>query len=353
MINSVITHTGRYIPTERIPNTDFLNHDFHDAAGNRIEKPKAEIIQKLYEITGIRERRFAHDDLLTSDIATLAAEEALKDVDRESLDGIIVAQNLGDVRPGTGRVDTVPSIAARVKHKLRIKNPYTVAFDLLFGCPGWLQAVIMADCQIKSGAAKRMLIIGAEILSRVSDPHDVDCMIFADGAGATVVEATSEEVGVLSHIARSDAYREGYLLRMGAPYSANSNRDDLFVKMDGHKIYKYAVRIVPAAIKKNLEQAGFDIGDVKKILIHQANEKMDEAIVRALYKLYGIDRVPDGIMPMIISWSGNSSVATLPTLFDLICKGDFEEHRLASGDIVVFASVGAGMNVNSMVYRMP
>ncbi len=353
MINSVITHTGRYIPSERVPNANFLTNDFHDAAGNRIDKPNAEVIQKLYEITGIQERRFARDDQLTSDIATLAAEEALKDIDRESLDGIIVAHNLGEVRAGGGRVDTVPPIAARVKHKLRIRNPYTVAFDLLFGCPGWLQAVITADCQIKAGAAKRILVIGAEILSRVSDPHDVDCMIFADGAGAAVLEPTSKDVGVLSCIARSDAYLEGYYLRMGASYSANPNPNDLFVKMDGHKIYKYAVKIVPAAIKKNLEQAGFDIGDVKKILIHQANEKMDEAIVRALYKLYGIDQAPEGIMPMIISWLGNSSVATLPTLFDLIRKDDFNGHRLKSGDIVVFASVGAGMSVNSMVYRMP
>jgi 3-oxoacyl-[acyl-carrier-protein] synthase-3 len=106
-------------------------------------------------------------------------------------------------------------------------------------------------------------------------------------------------------------------------------------------------------VRKNLEKAGLDIEDIKKILIHQANEKMDEAIVKRLFKLYSKEDVPSGIMPMMISWTGNSSVATLPTLLDLIQRGKLDSHKLNSGDIVVFASVGAGMNINSMVYRMP
>jgi 3-oxoacyl-[acyl-carrier-protein] synthase-3 len=123
--------------------------------------------------------------------------------------------------------------------------------------------------------------------------------------------------------------------------------------MHGHDIYKYAVRKVPEVVRKNLERAGIGIEDVKKILIHQANEKMDEAIVRRLFKMYKKEEVPAGIMPMMISWTGNSSVATLPTLLDLIQRGKLDSHKLNSGDIVVFASVGAGMNINSMVYRMP
>jgi 3-oxoacyl-[acyl-carrier-protein] synthase-3 len=110
---------------------------------------------------------------------------------------------------------------------------------------------------------------------------------------------------------------------------------------------------VPEVVRKNLEKAGLGIEDIKKILIHQANEKMDEAIVKRLFKLYSKEDVPTGIMPMMISWTGNSSVATLPTLLDLIRRGKLDSHKLNSGDIVVFASVGAGMNVNSMVYRMP
>jgi 3-oxoacyl-[acyl-carrier-protein] synthase-3 len=353
MPNSVITATGSYIPPKAIPNKQFLNNEFFDADGNKFERSNEEIVKKLNEITGIRERRYVSDGLATSDIAHLAAEQALDGTDRENLDYVIVAQNFGDVKADNGRTDMVPTIASRVKNRLRIKNPYTIAYDLPFGCPGWLQAMIMADYYIKSGDAKRVLVIGAEILSRVSDPHDIDCMIYADGAGAVLVEATERDVGILSHITRSDTLDDAYLLWLGKSYHPKRNGDDLFIKMHGHEIYKYSVRNVPKVVKKNLDKAGFGLTDVKKILIHQANEKMDEAILKRLFKLYGIKEVPADIMPMMISWSGNSSVATLPTLFDLIQRGKLDNHRLASGDIAVFASVGAGMNINSMIYRMP
>ncbi|MFZ1202386.1 MAG: ketoacyl-ACP synthase III [Desulfobacterales bacterium] len=330
-----------------------MNNEFYGSDGTRLGRPNPEIIKKLHEITGISERRYVTEGLLTSDISCLAAEQALEGLDRESLDYIIVAQNFGDVRADNNRTDMVPTIAARVKHKLKIKNPYTIAFDIPFGCPGWLQAMITADYFIKSGDARRILIIGAEILSRVSDPHDVDSMIYSDGAGATLLEASDRDAGILSHVTRSDTLDEAYLLWFGKSYNRDRTDNDLYIKMQGHDIYKYAVRTVPEVVRKNLAKSGLGIEDIKKILIHQANEKMDEAIVKRLFKLYGKADVPAGIMPMMISWTGNSSVATLPTLLDLIQRGKLDDHRLVSGDIVVFASVGAGMNINSMVYRMP
>ncbi len=353
MRHSIMVASGSYIPPATIPNTHFLTNDFYTIDGQRIDRPNPVILEKLYEITGIRERRYAADDMTTSDMATIAAEEALEGVDREQLDYIIVAQNFGDIKPDIRKMDMVPTIAARVKHNLRIKNPYTVAFDIPFGCPGWLQATIMADYYIKSGDANRILVIGAEILSRVSDPHDVDSMIYADGAGAVLLEPTEREVGILSHVTRSDTYDHAYLLWLGGSYNPIQNGNHLYIKMHGHDIYKYAVKLVPEVVKQNLEKTGFDLGDVKKILMHQANEKMDDAIVRRLFKLYKVKDIPEGIMPMMISWTGNSSVATLPTLFDLIVKGKLDHQRLEPGDLVVFASVGAGMNINSMLYRMP
>jgi len=286
-------------------------------------------------------------------MAYLAAENALKGIDRESLDYIIVGQNLGDVKTDNITPDMVPTIAARVKHKLRIKNPYTVAYDIPFGCPGWLQGMITADYYIKSGDAKKVMVIGAETLSRVSDPHDVDCMIYSDGAGATVMEPSENGGGVLSHVTRSDTYDNAYLLTLGKSYGPRPNSSELFIKMQGHDIYKYAVRTVPQVVKQSLDKAGLTLSDVKKVLIHQANQKMDEAILERLFKLYKTDNIPENIMPMTISWLGNSSVATLPTMLDLLQKGKLQNHnRLQSGDIVVFASVGAGMNINSMVYKM-
>jgi 3-oxoacyl-[acyl-carrier-protein] synthase-3 len=353
MANTIITATGSYIPPVRVPNRHFLDNVFYDAEGVPLQRPNADIIKKLYEITGIKERRYVGDGDTLPDIAARAAEQALADVDRESLDTIIVAQNLGDVKADNNRTDMVPTIAARVKHRLRIKNPYTVAYDLPFGCPGWVQGMIMADSFIKAGTARRILVIGAEILSRVADPHDVDCMIYADGAGATLVEASDTDAGILCHVTRSDTYDHAYLLWLGESYNPRRDGGELFIKMHGHDIYKYALKTVPEVVRENLDKAGLGLADVAKILVHQANEKMDEAIVKRLFKLYDAKDVPAGIMPMIISWSGNSSVATLPTLLDLIRREKLDDHRLRSGDIAVFASVGAGMNVNSMVYRVP
>ena len=353
MANSIMTGTGSYIPTRNVPNDYFLKHTFHDTDGTKFSMENSEIIHKFQDITCINERRYVTDDLNTSDIAFFAAEKALEGVDRESLDYILVGHNLGDVRADNNRCDTVPTIAARVKHKLGIRNPYTVAYDVPFGCPGWLHGMIIADYYIKSGEVKKVLVIGAETLSRVSDPHDRDSMIYSDGAGAVLVEATDLPNGILSHVTRSDTFEEFNLLNMGKSCGPSCDRDNLYLKMHGHEIYKYAVRTVPDVVKQSLDKAGLTLTDVEKIIIHQANQKMDEAILKRLFKLYKVKEIPEHIMPMTISWLGNSSVATLPTLYDLLQRGMLNNHRLAPGDIAVFASVGAGMNVNSMVYRMP
>lgn len=353
MPNSIITGTGSYIPPVKIPNTHFLHNDFYAEDGSRIEKANVDIINKLCEITDIKERRYIPDDLVTSDIAYESAKQALEGVDRESLDYIIVGQNAGDVKAGNIRTDMIPSIASRVKHKLKIKNPYTVAYDVPFGCPGWLHAAILADCHIRAGDAARVLVIGAETLSRISDPHDIDSMIYADGAGATLIEATDRKIGILSHTTRSDTLENAYLLWMRESYNPDYPGNELFIKMHGHEIYKYALKTVPLVVKQSLDKAGLTLTDIKKVFIHQANGKMDEAILKRLFELYDLKEIPSDIMPMTISWLGNSSVATLPTLFDLVRREKVDGHRVESGDIVVFASVGAGMNINAMVYQLP
>lgn len=355
-IYTVISATGSYIPTREVSNSEFLDAQFYDSENVKIQKENQEIVTKLEEITGIVERRYVTDDLVTSDIAYFAALDALESsgIDRESLDYLIVAHNFGDVRADNRRSDLVPSLAARVKHKLKIHNPYTVAYDLPFGCPGWLQGVIQADYFIKSGDAKRALVIGAETLSRVSDPHDRDRMIYADGAGATILEARESDtpVGIMAHSTRSDTQNEAYMLWMDKSFKAD-NGDELYLKMNGHKLYLYAIKTVPTVVKECLDKCNLGITDIHKVLIHQANAKMDEAILKRLYKLYGNGNAPLYVMPMIISRLGNSSVATLPTLLDKMVKGNLPTHHIDNGDNVVFASVGAGMNINAMVYRTP
>src|ERR1035437_1428511 len=199
-IYSVITGTGNYIPSRQIKNEDFLEYEFYESNGEKLNKPTAEITDKFLEITTIAERRYITDDLKTSDMAFFAAEAAIESagIDKEELDYIIVANNFGDTQFDNRAADHVPSLASKVKHKLQIKNPDTVAYDLTFGCPGWVQGVIQADYFIKSGDAKKILVIGAEVLSRISDPHDRDCMLYADGAGAVVMEAKESDTPVRS-----------------------------------------------------------------------------------------------------------------------------------------------------------
>jgi len=347
-----ITGSGSYIPTQTVTNTDFERHQFLNEDGSTYAVPNDVIAEKFKDITGIEERRYVEDDLTTSDIAFFAAEKAIEDskIDPETLDYIIVAHNFGDVKKGAIQSDTVPSIAARVKHKLRIRNPKCVGYDVMFGCPGWIEGMIQAQAFIKAGMAKKCLVIGAETLSRVVDMHDRDSMIYSDGAGATVLELTDGEGGFLAHETASFTYEESKFLYFGKSYNVDHNPDIRYLKMYGRKIYEFALTNVPLAMKACLDNSGIPIADVKKILIHQANEKMDEAIVQRFYKLYK-QTPPENVMPMNIKKLGNSSVATIPTLYDLILKGKIENQELHKGDVVLFASVGAGMNINAFVYR--
>ncbi|HYD22275.1 MAG TPA: 3-oxoacyl-[acyl-carrier-protein] synthase III C-terminal domain-containing protein, partial [Flavipsychrobacter sp.] len=251
------------------------------------------------------------------------------------------------------QTDAVPSLANRIKHVLGIRNPNCVAYDILFGCPGWVQGVIQADAFFKAGIAKKALVIGTETLSRVLDMYDRDSMIFSDGAGAAVLEYrdVDDDSGILASCAVSHSVDEAYYISLGKSNFPGSDPRIRYIKMKGRKVYEYAMKHVAEAMKCCLDKAGVDIHRLKKVFIHQANEKMDEAILKVLYKLYGSKDFPHDIMPMCIQWLGNSSVATVPTLYDLVLKGQLEEHQLSKGDIILFASVGAGMNINAICYR--
>lgn len=347
-----ITGTGSYIPNCIEKNENFYNHEFLNADGSSINNSNEVIVEKFKAITGIQERRYIEDDLLNSDIAFFAAQKAIADanINQEDLDYIIVAHNYGDVKHNTIQSDTVPSIASRVKHLLQIKNPKCVGYDLLFGCPGWIEGVIQAKAFIDSGLAKRCLVIGSETLSRVVDKHDRDSMIYSDGAGAVIIENSNENGGIIAHETATFTLDEAHFIYFGETNHPEITDQRKYIKMYGRKIYEFAITNVPIALKSCLEKSGKSINDLKKILIHQANEKMDEAIVKRFYELYDME-MPLGIMPMTINTLGNSSVATIPTLYDLILKGELENQKINSGDLIMFASVGAGMNINAIVYQ--
>lgn len=356
MLRSVITGTGSYIPPHKQSNADFAQHIFYTEDRQPLNTPPGEVVEKFKQITGIEERRYTTDDLMASDIGGLAAKAAITDskIDPETLDQIIVAHNFGNVIKDTIQTDAVPSLASHIKHSLGIRNPDCIAYDILFGCPGWLQGLIQADAFFKSGAAKKALIVGTETLSRVIDMYDRDSMIFSDGAGAAVVELKEtgdSGSGILGTAAKSHSFEQVDFINMGMSYYPGSDPRIRYIKMKGRKVYEYAVKYVPAALKDCLEKSGVTIDQLKKVFIHQANEKMDDGIIKKLYQLYGIKEIPENIMPMSIHWLGNSSVATVPTLYDLVRKQEIPEHHLEKGDVILFASVGAGMNINAVCYR--
>jgi 3-oxoacyl-[acyl-carrier-protein] synthase-3 len=356
-VKTIITGTGSYIPSFVKTNKDFTAHNFYTEDFTPIETDPLIISEKFQQITGISERRYASPGMDASDMAVIAARLALEDAgcDPETLDQIIVAHNFGNVTKHTIQSDAVPSLAARVKHSLKIHNPSCVAYDILFGCPGWLQGVIQADAFFKAGIAKKCLVIGTETLSRVLDFYDRDSMIFSDGAGACVLEASLDAAqqgrGILSTAVQSHSIDEVNYIYLGKSNYPDSDPRVRYIKMKGRKVYEYAVKYVPAAMKECLDKSGVDIKDLKKVFIHQANEKMDEGIIKAMYRLYNIDP-PPGIMPMSIHNLGNSSVATIPTLYDMVRRKTMPDHSLQSGDAVLFASVGAGMNINAVTYRV-
>lgn len=347
------TGWGSYIPEVTVKNSDFAQHDFYNPDQTKLDAPGEVVVRKFKAITGIEERRYVDADLDASDIGAIAAQRAIEKsgINSETLDMIIVAHNFGDVKSGTIQTDILPGLSARIKHSLGIQNPDCIAYDILFGCPGWLQGVIQAYQFIKGGFAQKILVVGTETLSRVLDMHDRDSMIFADGAGATVLEASNDSGGILSTAARTYSVDEAMYLSLGASNLPEADPNIRYIKMKGRKIYEFALSKVPEAMKICLDKSGVSIDQVKKVLIHQANEKMDEAIIHRFFELYGMKKAPEGVMPMSIHKLGNSSVGTIPTLFDLIARGELPDHEFMPGDHIMLASVGAGMHINAVLYR--
>lgn len=356
MFRSVITGTGSYIPPHIQSNLDFARHIFYSEDRQPLNIQSGEILEKFKQITGIEERRYIAGDMTASNIGSLAAIAAIADsgTDPETIDQIIVAHNFGNVIKDTFQTDAVPSLANRIKHAIGIRNPDCIAYDILFGCPGWVQGLIQADAFFKAGIAKKALVVGTETLSRVIDMYDRDSMIFSDGAGAVVLEykdTGENDSGIIGSAAKSHSMEQVDFINMGMSYYPESDPKIRYIKMKGRKVYEYAMKYVPTAMKDCLEKSGITIDQLKKVFIHQANEKMDDGIIKRLFQLYDIDEPPGNIMPMSIHWLGNSSVATIPTLFDLVRKEKLQSHHLESGDILLFASVGAGMNLNAVCYR--
>lgn len=353
--SSKIIGSGSVLPNIKKANSAFWANTFFNKDHELMTKTNEAITAKFEEVAGIVERRVAEKGVNASDLGAQAAQLAIESsgIDPETLEYIIVAHNFGDVNYGTIQSDMLPNLAAKVKQKLGIKNSRCIAYDILFGCPSWVQAFIQAEYYIKSGDVKRVLVVGADTVSRMTDPHDIDGMLFADGAGAAILERVEFDVenpvGVLSHLTVSDCTIEADYLKMGD--SLKLDTEGQYIRMYGKGVFRYAVSKVPVAMNECLEKAGLRLEDVDKFVMHQANMKMNKIILKRLYELNGYEDYPEEMMPLVVDKLGNSSAATVPTVLDLIMKGVMDGQNIKKGDIVVFASVGAGMHANCIVYK--
>ncbi len=353
-IKTTILGTGSIIPDLVIPNSHFESNVFYTHEGIKIEKGGAEITEKLEAITGIKERRYVPFDQDSIPLMTAASGLAIEDskLDVNQLSGIIVAHNAGNMVPQTGTFHTVPNLAARLKNSLNCTNYKFFAYDILFGCPGWIQAVVQAHQAFQCGAAQHILVVGLEIASRMLDPHDVDSMILGDGCGACVVSRSGDETkGVISYSTFSHGQDDNQIIYLGVS-NKGGVAGSCYFHMNGREVYKYATKWVPLVIKDALDKANIGIGDVDIFLLHQANAKMLHAIVKNLAELYGVSESRfDGKVPTTIEYLGNTSVATIPTMLDLIRKNKLDGYSISDGQTAVMASVGAGMHCNALVYR--
>jgi 3-oxoacyl-[acyl-carrier-protein] synthase III len=354
-MKAIIKGTGSTLPAQIILNQAFIHHEFYEKAGKKSDKSGAEIVAKLESITGIRERRYIPEDEDSIPLMVSAAAKAIENagIQRADLQGIIVAHNSGNMLTKGKNFHTVPNLAAHLKHHLKIEQYDCFAYDILFGCPGWVQAVIQAKQYLADNdEAQNVLVVGLEIASRMLDPHDLDSMILADGCGACIVaRGHAETKGILSYKTYSHAQTDIACIYLGESYSKEVEGHGLF-KMNGRDVYKYATTWVPKVIKQALDKAGKTLDDVDMFLFHQANGKMLAAIAQNIAAIYDHKTYNfEGKIPTTIEFLGNTSVATIPTMLDLIRHNELGDYKIKEGQLVVMASVGAGMHCNAIVYQ--
>lgn len=325
MIRARITGTGSYVPERTVTNVDL--EKFVDTSDEWIRTR-----------TGIVERHLVVEGENASDLATRAAERALAmaGVDARDLDLIIVGTITGDY--------PWPATACIVQSNLGAVN--AGAFDLSAACSGFLYSLAMASDRIMAGHAKKILVIGAEVLSRIVDWSDRNtCVLFGDGAGAVVLEACEGERGVLSTHLQADGsqlellYQPGFGTKM-VPSAEAIARGDHYLKMQGNEVFKVAVRSMAEIAKVALDANGMTVADVDLFIPHQANVR----ILDATAKRVGLR---DDQVYINVDRFGNTSGATIPIALDEVNRAG----RLKEGDILLFDAFGGGFTWASALVR--
>ncbi|MEX8191276.1 beta-ketoacyl-ACP synthase III [Comamonas guangdongensis] len=320
-----IIGTGSYLPPRRLTNNDLAA----ELAQRGIETSDEWIVER----TGIRARHFAAPDVASSDLALEASRKAIEaaGIAAQDIDLIIVATSTPDM--------VFPSTAAILQHKLGISNGCP-AFDVQAVCSGFVYALTVADSMIQTGAAKRALVVGSEVFSRILDFNDrTTCVLFGDGAGAVVLEA-SEKPGILSAELHADGSHVGILCVPGNVSGGNVLGDPL-LKMDGQAVFKLAVGVLDKAARAALEKAGLQESDVDWLIPHQANIRIMQSTARKL-KL-SMDKVV-----VTVDQHGNTSAASIPLALDHGVRSG----QVKPGQTVLLEGVGGGFTWGAVLLKM-
>ena len=326
MFHATIAGTGAAVPARILTNADLA----------KIVDTNDEWITTR---TGIRERRMAEEGDVLSDFAVAAAKKALEaaEVLPRELDAIILATVSPD--------QLVPSAACLVQQKLGAKK--AAAWDQNAGCSGWLYGLHVADGLIQSAKAKNILLVGAEFLTRFTDYTDrATCILFGDGAGATVLKATKADHGVLATTIRCDGEGAQYISMPGGGSSFPPTRPETlegrlpFIKMMGGETFKTGVRAMTEVCREVLNESGFVAADVQWLIPHQANDRIIRAVGERL-------EIPPDRCVVNISRYGNTSAASIPIALDEYVR----EKRIKRGDLILFVAFGAGLTWGAALVR--
>ncbi len=311
---SRILGTGSHLPTDRVTNQALADR----LAADGIETSDDWIVER----TGIRARHFAAPDETSSDLAYPAAQAALAaaGVKAEELDLIIVATSTPDM--------VFPSTACLLQKKLGAFG--CAAFDVQAVCSGFIYALSVADSMIKSGAARKALVVGAEVFSRILDFRDrTTCVLFGDGAGAVVLGA-SDEPGLLATELHADARHTDILCTPGT-LAGGQVLGSPFLKMDGQAVFKLAVGLLDKVARSVLDKAGLTDADIDWLIPHQANIRIMQGTAKKL-------RMPLDKLIVTVDEHGNTSAASVPLALDVAVRSG----RVRRGDTVMLEGVGGG-----------
>ena len=322
---SRIAGTGSYLPPRRVTNDDLVAQ----LAEHGIETSDEWIVER----TGIRARHFAQRDVASSDLALQASLRALEAAGRQAqdIDLIIVATSTPDM--------VFPSTAAILQYKLGITNGCPV-FDVQAVCSGFVYALTVADSMIQSGAASRVLVVGAEVFSRILDFNDrTTCVLFGDGAGAVVLEA-SDQPGILASQLHADGSHVGILCVPGNVYGGQILGDPL-LKMDGQAVFKLAVGVLEKAARATLDKAGLTEADIDWLIPHQANIRIMQSTARKL-------KLPMDKVVVTVAEHGNTSAASIPLALDHAVRAG----QVKSGQTVLLEGVGGGFTWGAVLLKI-